>query len=80
LLLHNPDLPCKRHQNQHEHEQEPVAAAGDVNEGQERIPGKGPRIGPAVRAVGNDYYLKGLCIVLVDFHFNKNNLLNRIVR
>jgi hypothetical protein len=94
LLLQNPDLPSNRHQNQQEQaheleqeqEQEPVAAAGDVDEGKERIPGEGPRTGPAVRVVVvfvvvvvSDYYLRGLCIVLVNFYFNKNNLLYRIV-
>lgn len=74
-LLQEPDLFYKTREEQSQLLQQ-VLAASDVDADEERIPGEGPRTGPAVRVFGSDYYLKGLCTVLVHFCFNKNYSLN----
>jgi DNA excision repair protein ERCC-3 len=70
LLLQEPDLLYKTREEQSQLLQQ-VLAASDVDADEERIPGEGPRTGLAVRVVGSDYYLQGLCIVFVHFYFNK---------
>jgi DNA excision repair protein ERCC-3 len=74
-LLQEPDLLYKTREDQSQLLQQ-VLAASDVDADEERIPGEGPRTGPAVCLLGSVYYLQGLCAVLVHFYLNKSNLLN----
>jgi DNA excision repair protein ERCC-3 len=74
-LFQEPDLFYKTREEQSQLLQQ-VLAASDVDADEERIPGEGPRTGPAVSTLGSDCYVHGFYAVFVHLYFNKSHFLN----